>query len=91
MPDQKGQYSQKQWDLEGNALNKGFLKWFIPLLLCCWIVCLKQEGQSLNFWMNYCYSLKSVHQGEWQRLAWLFWIIVMLWPEKLANNLSLGN
>lgn len=32
-----------------------------------------------------------MHQGEWQRLAWLFWIIVMPWPEKLANNLSLGN
>ena len=32
-----------------------------------------------------------MHLGAWQLLAWLGHIIAMLWPEKSANNLSLGN
>lgn len=32
-----------------------------------------------------------MYLGDWQLLAWLGWIIAMLWPKKSANNLSLGN
>lgn len=57
------QSSKAQWDLEGNALKKGCLKWHCPLILCSWSVCLKQESQCLNFYIHYCQGLKSVHPG----------------------------
>lgn len=40
----------QEWDFEGHALKKGFLKQHSPLLLCCWSV--SKAGRSKSKFLD---------------------------------------